>query len=191
MTADTFGNIDHEVFFDDLHLNNKIGTRRLVTNIKSRTGLRIEGNREQANRRQYNSSRLQNRRWNPSTIGSLVWDDNAKYELCRLLESVETKNRLNTALNNNNVNTMTDLFTQNLIEVCKQAGLRFNNATRKHIEKQWFDEQCKIVKENLKSLGRHISRNPNVEELRSSLHKKKKRLSNTCAEKRNADITTG
>ena len=64
VTADTFGNIDPEVFFDDLHLNNKIGTKRLVANIKSRIGLRREGNREQANRRQYNSSRLQNRRWN-------------------------------------------------------------------------------------------------------------------------------
>ena len=53
------------VMFDlDLHLNNKIGTKRLVANIKSRIGLRREGNREQANRRQYNSSRLQNRRWN-------------------------------------------------------------------------------------------------------------------------------
>ena len=69
---------------------------------------------------------------------------------------------------------MTDLFTQNLIDVCKQAGLRFINTTRKHSEKPWFDEQCNIEKENLKSLGRHISRNPNVEELRSSLHKKKK-----------------
>ena len=64
VTVDTFGNIDPEVFFDDLHLNNKIGTKRLVTNIKSSTGLRREGNREQANWRQYNSSRLQNRRWN-------------------------------------------------------------------------------------------------------------------------------
>ena len=34
----TFENIDPEVFFDDLHLNNKIGTKRLVGNIKSRIG---------------------------------------------------------------------------------------------------------------------------------------------------------
>ena len=79
----------------------------------------------------------------------LVWDDNAKYELSRLLESTETKIRLNTALNNNNVDTMTDLFTQNSIDVCKQAGLRFNNNTRKHSEKPWFDEQCSIEKEKL------------------------------------------
>ena len=94
-----------------------------------------------------------------SEFKKLVWDDNAKYELSRLLESTETKNRLNTALNNNNVDTMTDLFTQNLIDVCKQAGLRVINTTRKHSEKPWFDEQCNIEKENLKSLGRHISRN--------------------------------
>ena len=45
-----------------------------------------------------------------------------------------------------------------------------------HIEKPWFDEQCNIEKENLKSLGRHVSRNPNVEELRSSLHKKNQKV---------------
>ena len=108
-----------------------------------------------------------------SEFKKLVWDDNAKFELCRLLESIETKNRLNIVLNNNNVDAMTELFAQNLIDVCKQAGLRFNNTKRKHIEKPWFDEQCNIEKENLQSLGRHISRNPKVEELRSSLHKKK------------------
>ena len=57
MTADTFRNIDPKVFFDDLHLNNKIGTKRLVPKIKSRIGLRRrEGNREQTSRMQYNSS---------------------------------------------------------------------------------------------------------------------------------------
>ena len=49
VTVDTFGNIDPEVFFDDLHLHNKIGTKRLVANINSGIGLRREGNREQAN----------------------------------------------------------------------------------------------------------------------------------------------
>ena len=115
-----------------------------------------------------------------SEFKKLVWDDNAKYELCRLLESIETKNRLNTALNHNNVDAMTELFT----------GLRVNNTTRKHIEKPWFDEQCNIEKENLKSLGRHISQNPNVEELRSSIHKKK-RLSNIYVERRNANVIIG
>ena len=80
-----------------------------------------------------------------SECKKLVWDDNAKYVLCRLLESIETKNRLNTALNNNNVDAMTGLFTQNVIDVCKQAGLRFNNITRKHIEKPWFDVQCNDI----------------------------------------------
>ena len=53
VTADTFRNIDPKEFFDDLHLNNKIGTKRLVPKIKSRIGLRRrEGNREQTSRRQ-------------------------------------------------------------------------------------------------------------------------------------------
>ena len=76
-----------------------------------------------------------------SELKKLVWGDNAKYEICRLLESIETKNSLNTALNNNNVDAMTGLFTQNLIDVCKQAGLRFNNTTSKHIEKPWVDDK--------------------------------------------------
>ena len=46
------------------------------------------------------------------------------------------------------------------------------------------DEQCNIEKENLKSLSRHISRNANVEELRSSLHKKKKALKHLCRKKK-------
>lgn len=85
----------------------------------------------------------------------LVWDNNWKYELRRLLESRETKSRLNSALDNNNVDEMTELFTQNLNDVCKQAGLRFNNITRKHIGKPWFDEQYEIEKGNLRSLGWH------------------------------------
>ena len=53
VTADTFRNIDPKVFFDDLHLNNKIRTKRLVAKIKSCIGLRRrEGNREQTSRRQ-------------------------------------------------------------------------------------------------------------------------------------------
>ena len=87
--------------------------------------------------------------------GILVWDNNWKYELRRLLESRETKSRLNSALDNNNVDEMTELFTQNLNDVCKQAGLRFNNITRKHIGKPWFDEQYEIEKGNLRSLGWH------------------------------------
>ena len=54
-----------------------------------------------------------------SEFKKLVWDDIAKYVLCRLLKGIETKNRLNTPLNNNNVDAMTELFTQNLIDVCK------------------------------------------------------------------------
>ena len=45
----------------------------------------------------------------------------------------------------NNVDAMTELFTQNLIDMCEQAGLRFNNITRKHIEKPWFEVQCNDI----------------------------------------------
>ena len=58
---------------------------------------------------------------------------------------IKTKNRLNTAFKNNNVDAMTELFTQNLINVCEQAGLRFNNTTRKHIEKPWFEVPCNDI----------------------------------------------
>ena len=39
MTSDIYGNINEQVFYDDVHLNNKI-IRKLVTNIKHHLGLR-------------------------------------------------------------------------------------------------------------------------------------------------------
>ena len=65
-----------------------------------------------------------------------------------------------------------------------KQNLMSARSPRKHSEKPWFDEQCNIEKENLKSLGRHISRNPNVEELRSNLHKKKKAFKHLCRKKK-------
>lgn len=32
VTSDIYGNINEQAFYDDVHLNNKIGTRKLVTN---------------------------------------------------------------------------------------------------------------------------------------------------------------
>lgn len=40
VTSDIYGNINEQVFYDDVHLNNRIGTRKLVTNIKHHLGLR-------------------------------------------------------------------------------------------------------------------------------------------------------
>ena len=40
VTSDIYGNINEQVFCDDVHLNNKIGTRKLVTNMKHHLGLR-------------------------------------------------------------------------------------------------------------------------------------------------------
>ena len=40
VTSDIYGNINEQVFYDDIHLNNRIGTRKLVTNIKHHLGLR-------------------------------------------------------------------------------------------------------------------------------------------------------
>ena len=40
VTGDIYGNINKEVFYNDVHLNNRIGTRKLVTNIKHHLGLR-------------------------------------------------------------------------------------------------------------------------------------------------------
>ena len=38
MTSDIYGNITEQVFYDDIHLNNKIGNRKLATNIKHHPG---------------------------------------------------------------------------------------------------------------------------------------------------------
>ena len=40
VTCDMYGNLNDQVFYDDVHLNNRIGTRKLVTNIKHHLGLR-------------------------------------------------------------------------------------------------------------------------------------------------------
>ena len=40
VTCDNYGNLIEQVFYDDVHLNNKIGTKKLVTNIKYHPGLR-------------------------------------------------------------------------------------------------------------------------------------------------------
>ena len=41
VTCDNYGNLIEQVFYDDVHLNNKIGTKKLVTNIKYH--LRLKG----------------------------------------------------------------------------------------------------------------------------------------------------
>ena len=40
VTCDHYGNLIEQVFYDDVHLNNKISTNKLVTNIKHHLGLR-------------------------------------------------------------------------------------------------------------------------------------------------------
>ena len=46
--------------------------------------------------------------------------------------------------------------------------------------KTWFDQDCETEKENLKSLGKQISRNPDNVQLRTFLHEKKKSLKKKC-----------
>ena len=40
VTCDNHGNLIEQVFYDDVHLNNKIGTKKLVANIKHHLELR-------------------------------------------------------------------------------------------------------------------------------------------------------
>ena len=40
VTCDMYGNLNDQVFYDDVHLKNRIGTRQLVMNIKHHLGLR-------------------------------------------------------------------------------------------------------------------------------------------------------
>ena len=39
VTCDMYGHLNDQVFYDDVHLNNRIATRKLVTNIKYHLGL--------------------------------------------------------------------------------------------------------------------------------------------------------
>jgi len=43
VTCDDYGNLIEQVFYDDVHLNNKIGTKKVVTNIKHQTPHRTSG----------------------------------------------------------------------------------------------------------------------------------------------------
>ena len=40
VTCDNYRNLIEQVFYDDVHLNNKLDTKKLVTNIKHHLGLR-------------------------------------------------------------------------------------------------------------------------------------------------------
>ena len=74
---------------------------------------------------------------------------------------------------------MTEAFTASLLDICKEAGLRYqsNNSKRKTKNNQrWFDHECETEKNNLQSLGKQISRDPNNAQLRTHMHYKQKNV---------------
>ena len=50
--------------------------------------------------------------------------------------------------------------------------------------KNWFDEECETEKENLKSLGKRITHNPDHVQLRTLLHEKEKSFKKTWKRKK-------
>ena len=115
----------------------------------------------------------------------LCWNINSKDKLERTLESQEFQSKLEEASLHDNVNIATELVSQTLVAACKIAGLKSQKQKSSYKQrKAWFDQDCETEKENLKSLGKQISRNPDNVQLRTLLHEKKKSFKKTCKRKK-------
>lgn len=101
------------------------------------------------------------------------------------MESQEFQSKLKKASLHDNVNIATELVSQTLVAACKTAGLKFQKQKSSYKQtKTWFDHDCETEKENLKSLGKQISRNPDNVQLRALLHGKRKSFKKTCKRKK-------
>ena len=108
-----------------------------------------------------------------------------KNELERSLESQEFQARLEEATSHDNVTIATELVSQALVEACKTAGLKSKKPKDSNKQtKNWFDQDCETEKENLKSLGKQISHNPDNVQLRTLLHEKMRIFKKTCKRKK-------
>ena len=97
------------------------------------------------------------------------------------MQSQEFQSKLEEALSHDNVNIATEFANQALVE----AGLKSQKQKHDHKQrKNWFDQECETEKENLKSLGKRISHNPDNVQLRTILHEKKKSFKKTCKRKK-------
>ncbi|XP_048582669.1 uncharacterized protein LOC125568335 [Nematostella vectensis] len=121
-----------------------------------------------------------------SELKRLRWNNEISSELKLLFESEEMQTNLNAALNNNCVDTSVDLFTETLLSACENAGLRYQNNDIKEssVNKMWFDKECKNEKENLRSLGKLLSKQPDQRELGAVLKEKKKSFKKLCRRKK-------
>ena len=100
------------------------------------------------------------------------------------MQSQEFQSKLEEASLQDNVNIATELVSQTLVAACK-TGLKFQKQKSSYKQrKTWFDQDCETEKENLKSLGKQISRNPDNVQLRTFLHEKKKSFKKTCTRKK-------
>ena len=84
------------------------------------------------------------------------------------------------------MNMATELENQAPVEVFKTAGLKSQKQKKNSFKqsKNWFDEECETEKENLKSLGKRITHNPDNVLLRILLHEKEKSFKKTCKRKK-------
>ena len=123
--------------------------------------------------------------YNLTEHNRLCWNMNLKDKLKRTLQSQEFQSKLEEASLHDNVNTATELVSQTLGAACKTAGLKFQKQKSSNKQrKTWFDQDCETEKENLKSRGKQISRNPDNVKLRTFLHEKKKSFKKTCRRKK-------
>ena len=114
----------------------------------------------------------------------LFWNIKSKDRLKDGLKSQTVQSRLEAAVKHDSIDTASELISETLVEVCKEAGLKARGGKIKcKSQNKWFDLECETEKENLQSLGEKISKNTNNSELRQLLRDKKKMFKQTCRRK--------
>ena len=120
----------------------------------------------------------------------LFWNIKSKDRLKDGRKSQTVQSRLDAAVKHYSIDTASELISENLVEACKEAGLKARGSKIKYkSQKTWFDLECETEKENLQSLGGKMSKNTNNSELRQLL--RDRRFKQTCRRKKREYISKG
>jgi len=122
----------------------------------------------------------------------LFWNIKSKDRIKDGLKSQTVQSRLEAAVKHDDIDTASEVISETLVEVCKEAGLKARSSKMKcKSQNKWFDQECETEKENLQSLREKISKIPNNSGLRQLLRDKKKRQKQTCRRKKRKYISKG
>ena len=122
------------------------------------------------------------------------FNEKAKNNIPIILQSKEYNDKLEKILiptesvkDKSAVNNLIKRFSRLLIEVCEKTGMKYKckNNSVKTTSHNWFDQECQTEKENLRSIGKKLCKNPNNEHLRKQLQMTKKYFKKLCRRKKN------